>query len=104
MSTEFDYFGDARFGKLFDLVLQLATDLHTTRQRLDAVEALLVRADVVAEGAVDTFDPSDREKEILDRDRDALIGRLIRILTENGPAEHPLRDQWDALVSGKSAA
>lgn len=103
MTNEYDYFGDARFGKLFDLVLQLAAEVHVTRQRLHATEALLVRAGLVEEGAVNGFDPSDREKEILDRDRDAMLGRLIRILTESGPAEHPLRDQWESLVSGKSA-
>jgi hypothetical protein len=92
MTSEHDYFGDARFGKLFDLVLQLATDLHVTRQRLRATEALLVRAGVVTDGAVDGFVPSPGEKEVLDRDRDELLRRLIRILTESGPAEHPLRD------------
>lgn len=103
MTTEFDYFGDARFGKLFDLVLQLANEVHVTRQRLHATEALLVRAGVLAEDAVSGFEPSDREKDVLATERDALVARLIRILTESGPAEHPLRDQWESLVSGKSA-
>lgn len=103
MSTEFDYFGDPRFGKLFDLVLQLASEQHVTRQRLRAMEALLVRAGAIGVDAVDGFDPSTREQEILDRERNDLLARLIRILTEDGPAEHPLRSQWEAAVGGKAS-
>lgn len=102
MSSEFDYFGDPRFGKLFDLVLQVATEQHVTRQRLHALEALLTRSGVVAADAVDGFDPSTHEQEILDRERNDLLGRLIRILTEDGPAEHPLRNQWEAAISAKA--
>ncbi|WP_433533158.1 hypothetical protein ACQPYA_14745 [Micromonospora sp. CA-263727] len=102
MSSEFDYFDDPRFGKLFDLVLQLSTELHVTRQRLLAVEALLVRRDVLGAGDVDGFEPSHDEQQLLGAERDALLARLMRILTEDGPAEHPLRDQWEAALNGKS--
>jgi hypothetical protein len=102
MSTEFDYFGDPRSGKLFDLVLQLGTELHVTRQRLLAVEKLLVRAGTIEADAVDGFRPGPDEKQVFDRERDELLARLLRILTEDGPAEHPLRDQWEAAVNGKT--
>ncbi|RIV37625.1 hypothetical protein [Micromonospora radicis] len=102
MSSEFDYFGDPRFGKLFDLVLQLSTELHVTRQRLRVVEALLVRRDLLTAGEVDGFDPQADEAQLLDTERDALLVRLMRILTEDGPAEHPLRSQWEAALNGKS--
>ncbi|BCJ62419.1 hypothetical protein [Micromonospora endophytica] len=102
MSSEFDYFGDPRFGKLFDLVLQLSTELHVSRQRLRVLEALLVRREVLGAGDVDGFDPQADEQQVLDGERDALLARLMRILTEDGPAEHPLRSQWEAALSGKS--
>ncbi|MBO4205679.1 hypothetical protein [Micromonospora echinofusca] len=102
MSTEFDYFGDPKVGKLLDLVLQLSTELHVTRQRLRVVEALLVRGNLLAAGAVDGFVAEQAEQLVLDRERDELLARLMRILTEHGPAAHPLRDQWEAALSGKT--
>ena len=102
MSTEFDYFGDPKVGKLLDLVLQLSTELHVTRQRVRVVEALLTRSGVLTEGAVDGFVSTEEEQRLLDRERDALLARLMRILTERGPAEHPLRDQWETALSEKT--
>lgn len=102
MTSEFDYFGDPRFGKLLDLVLQLSTEVHVTRQRERVLEALLVRHGVIGAGDVDGFAPGEDEQVVLDRERDQLLARLMRILTEQGPAEHPLRDQWEAALRGKA--
>ncbi|WP_328415156.1 hypothetical protein OG470_22450 [Micromonospora sp. NBC_00389] len=102
MSTEFDYLGDAKSSKLFDLVLQLATDLHVTRQRLRAVEALLVRGGHLDGDAVDGFTATPAEQPAFNADRDGLQARLLRILTEDGPAEHPLRNQWEAAIETRS--
>ena len=102
MSTEFDYFGDPKVGKLLDLVLQLSTELHVTRQRVRVVEALLTRSGALTAGAVDEFVSTEEEQQVLDRERDALLARLMRILTEHGPAEHPLGDQWEAALSEKT--
>lgn len=98
MTEEFDYFAEPLVGRLFDLVLQMATELHVTRQRLRALEALLVRNGSLAGGAVDGFVPLPDEQQVLDHQRDEFMGRLLRILTESGPAEHPLRDQWEAAL------
>ncbi|GAA0994052.1 hypothetical protein GCM10009555_085840 [Acrocarpospora macrocephala] len=102
MADEFDYFHDRAVGKLFDLILQLGTDLHVTNNRLHALEALLVRKGVLAAGELDALVPTPEERQILDAQRDALIGRLMRIITESGPAEHPLRDQWEAALAAKA--
>lgn len=102
MTDEFDYFGDPRIGKLFDLVLQLTTELHVTDQRLRAVEALLVREGVLDADAVDGFVPTGDEQRVFDRRRDELMARFMRIVTESGPAEHPLRDQWESALARKA--
>ncbi|MEV0394407.1 hypothetical protein [Polymorphospora rubra] len=102
MSTEFDYLGDPKTSKLFDLVLQLATDLHVTRQRVRALETLLVRGGQLDADAVDGFAPTGAERVAFDADRDGLQARLIRILTEDGPAEHPLRNQWEAAIDSRA--
>lgn len=102
MSEEFDYFRDRSTSRLVDLVLQLGTDLHVTSHRLRAMEALLVRKGVLDAGELDGFVPNEEEGRLLDAQRDALLGRLVRILTEDGPAEHPLRDQWEAALAEKA--
>lgn len=99
MSIEFDYFDDPRISKLLDLTLHLATELHAVRQRERALEYALVRHGVLAEGELDAFRPSESEARILDCERDRYTRRLVRIITEAGPAEQPLRSQWkDALA------
>jgi hypothetical protein len=102
MAEEFDYFGNREVGKLFDLLLQLATEVHVTNQRLHALEALLVRKDVLTTGELDGFTPTSEEQQILDTQREELMGRLVRIITEAGPAEHPMRDQWEAALRRKA--
>ncbi|RKN12468.1 hypothetical protein [Streptomyces radicis] len=101
MTAEHDYFQDPRIGKLLDLILQLSTDLHVTAQRVHALEAVLVRHGALKGGELDAFAPDAAEQRVLDGQRDAMLGRLIAILAEAGPAEHPLRDQWEALLAGR---
>ena len=102
MSDEFRYLSSAESSKLFDLVLQLATDLHVTRHRVRALEALLVRHGTLSEDELDAFTPDKSEARVLDDSRAAYMARLVRIITENGPAEHPLREQWESALAAKS--
>jgi hypothetical protein len=74
-------------------------DLHVANHRLRALEMLLLRAGLIQENDVDTFEPTAEEKVILDQKRDEYLARLMRIITESGPSEHPLREQWDAAVA-----
>jgi hypothetical protein len=101
-TPEYDYFGTPHVSKLVDLILQLGTEVHIATQRVRALEMLLVRAQVVDPGAVDSFQPDTREQEVLDVARDQLLERLLRIITEDGPAEHPLREQWEATLHRKN--
>jgi hypothetical protein len=102
-TPEYDYFGNPHVSKLVDLVLQLGTELHVTSQRVRALEMLLVRNGTLAPDAVDSFEPDTREKEHLDAARDQLMARILRIITEAGPAEHPLREQWEATLARKGS-
>lgn len=99
MSTEFDFFESPQVSKLFDLILELGMDLHVATTRLHALEALLVRSGQIKNGELDGFQPSPAEKTRLDQNRDEFMARLIRIITEVGPSEHPLREQWDAAIA-----
>ncbi len=102
-TPEYDWFGSPHVAKLVDLVLQLGTEVHIATQRVRALEMLLVRAGVIEPGAVDSFFPDDREQEVLDTTRDQLLERLLRIITEDGPAQHPLREQWEATLHRKKS-
>jgi hypothetical protein len=99
MTQEFDYFGNPQISKLFDLTLTLGLDLHVANQRLRALEMLLLRAGVIQESDLDSFEPTPEEKLLLDQKRDEYVARLMRIITESGPSEHPLREQFDAALS-----
>lgn len=93
MSDEVTYFPDPHLDRAVGLILQLAAELHVTTQRVSALESLLVRAGVLDEDALDNFEPDPASVERLARVRDAAMTRLLTVLTEDGPAEHPLRDE-----------
>ena len=99
MSAEFDFFENPQISKLFDLVLELGMDLHVTTTRLRALEMLLVWNGDLRADQLDRFIPTEAEKQSLDVKRDEFMARLIRIITESGPSEHPLREQWDAAIA-----
>lgn len=103
MSEEFDFFGDANVSKLFDLILELGMDLHIASTRIHALEMQLVRTGAVKPGEIDNFRPTESEKAVLDKNRDEFMSRLMRIITEAGPSEHPLRQQWDETVAKRNA-
>jgi hypothetical protein len=98
MTTETNYLATDQIAKLFDLILQLASDTHVVVQRLSALEAVLVRSGALQRGQLDAFIPCDDEKKELEARRDQLLQGLLRVITEAGPAEHPLRPEWEALL------
>lgn len=93
MDTDRTYFTDRDLDRVVGLVMQLAAELHTAQARCRALELLLVRQGVLAEGAVDEFEPDAEEGAQLDGSRDGLIARLLQIMTEDGPSAHPLRGE-----------
>jgi hypothetical protein len=102
-TPEFDYFGSPHVSKLVDLVLLLGTEVHVAHTRVRALESLLVRNGALVAGAVDAFEPEPGEQASFDATRDQLMQRILRIITEAGPAEHPLREQWEATLRRTNA-
>jgi hypothetical protein len=98
MAAETNYLASDQVAKLFDLILQLASEVHVVTQRLSALEALLVRSGALSSGQLDAFIPSSDEKTEFDARRDQLLQGLLRVVTEAGPAEHPLRPEWEAML------
>jgi len=102
MSKEFDFFGNPLVSKLFDLILELGLDLNVASTRIHALEMQLVRNGDLKQGELDRFLPTESEKIVLEKNRDEFLSRLMRIITEAGPAEHPLREQWDEAIVNRS--
>jgi len=100
MTREVHYFEDPNLDKAVGLIMQLASEVHVLTQRLHALEAALARKGALDAGTVDAFVPDEGERERFEAMRDTMVARLLRVLTEDGPAEHPLRDE---LVRAPSA-
>lgn len=93
MTREVHYFADPQLDRAVGLIVQLAAELHVTTQRLHALEQILVEGGALASGVVDAFEPNAQQREHLETLRDGAMERILRVLTEDGPAEHPLRDE-----------
>jgi hypothetical protein len=95
---EYRYFGDVQTGKLVDLIFQLMSELSRTANRVTALEMLLIEAKVLPSDAVDRFASDKNRREALKVKQEEFLGRFMHIITESGPAEHPLRTQWAAQL------
>ncbi len=93
MSDTTTYFTDPQLDRAMGLVFQLGAELHVATQRLHALEALLVEHGVLTVGELDSYQPQGEVAEKLASVRDATMGRLLRVITEDGPSQHPLRDE-----------
>lgn len=91
--SETTYFADPQLDRAASLVLELASQLHVTRNRLRTLEAVLVRRGLVEPEEIEAFEPTLQEAQVLDAERDRAMRGLLRILTEDGPAAHPLREE-----------
>jgi hypothetical protein len=102
MTTEINYLGDPVSSKLFDMVLQLAADFHVVSHRLRIIQLALQEKGVLTDAELQTFVPNDEQSLELDAGREARLGRILRIITEDAVAEFPLRDQWESIIKKKS--
>ncbi|MEM9531527.1 MAG: hypothetical protein AAGA23_11455 [Pseudomonadota bacterium] len=72
------YFDDPATDQLLSIVFSLASELSVTRERLDAVERLLVRSGTLAPDQVDRFQPTDAEQAARDARRAEFMEALLR--------------------------
>lgn len=101
--TEFTYFPDGQVDRVVGLVWQLAQEVHVVRQRVLALEALLVERGSLADGELAAFRPNAAAQAGLDADGAALMERLIRTISETDDHRSPMRDQFTAkLAEAKS--
>lgn len=93
MKADHAYLDHVTHDKFGALLFELASQLHVERQRRIALETALRRAGVLAPDALDAM---ASEPAVLEQGRTALDGalrRLMRIMTEAGEPQGPLRDE-----------
>lgn len=72
--------GDERLEKLLGITLALATELAVTRERLDTVERLLDRGQLVGREAIERFRPDDQEMAERNTLHEDYLARVFRAL------------------------
>jgi hypothetical protein len=97
--SEFTYLGSEQTDRLAGLTWQLAQELYVTRQRLLALEQVLVAQGVLTAGAVDDHRPDGEAAARLRADGDALMERLVRTISETDDHHAPMRDQFTAQLN-----
>ena len=76
------FFGDPAIDKILNMVVVLASEVWTLRERLAAMEALQVRQGSLGAGEIDAFDFSPEDEARLAGDRKEFIDGLFRVLQE----------------------
>lgn len=85
--SDHEYLQGVSTDRLAALVFELAAQLHAERAERSALARALVQAGVLAPGAAEAVGPGPEAAAALDRS----IRALLRIATEAGGPEAPLR-------------
>jgi len=68
--------------QLLGMVVSLTSEISILRTRLDTCERLLVQSGVMTQGAIDDFEPDAAAAQQRDAQRQAIIRKVFRPLTE----------------------
>lgn len=71
---------DPMLDRLYGVTLALVTELAVTRSRLDALERVLTRRELVGQGDVDTFVPESADATARSRLQAEYLERVLRAL------------------------
>lgn len=81
-------FDDPVAGRLAEALLAVAAELNVTRDRLRALEGLVVRAGVASRDDLEAWMPDDAERAAADADRELLVRAVLDALLPP-PAREP---------------
>lgn len=76
------FFDDSAIDKVLNMVVVLASEVWTLRERLAALEAIQVRKRSLAAGEVDAHEFSAEDESRLAAERKEMIDSLFRVLQE----------------------
>ena len=77
------FFYDSEVDRLMAATLSLAAELHITRDRNRALEALLIESGVVTREAIEAWQPSAEEQKAADAERDLMLRNVFGPLAPN---------------------
>lgn len=72
--------GDERIEKLLGITLALATELAVTRERLDTVERLLERNELVYRESIEAYQPDEHAEADRNGMHEDYMSRVFRVL------------------------
>ena len=73
---------DPMLDRLYGVTLALVTELAVTRSRLDALERVLARRELVDQGEVDAFVPTPQDSSARGRLYEEYLDRVMRALQD----------------------
>jgi hypothetical protein len=76
------FFEDSATDKVLSMIVTLASEVWTLRERLAALEAIGVRRGSLAAGEIDAFEFSPEQETQLAAQRKELIDNVFRVLQE----------------------
>lgn len=77
-----DFTDDPMLDRLYAVTLALVSELAVARTRLDTVERLLARRDVLSAESIETYAPDAQEAEARARLNQQYLERVLRALRE----------------------
>ena len=79
-APEQNFFADPALDIAVAMIMNLATELQVTRDRLRSLEVLLEQQGALARGALDAYEPQDDEAKRLSKDREAFVKALLEVI------------------------
>ena len=73
-----EYFSDPAVDKLLSIVISLAGELSTTRERLDALERVLQGKGLLDGEEMDRYRPSEAAEKVRAENRSRFVARILR--------------------------
>jgi len=83
------FFPDPNVDRVLGVVMELAAEVYVLRDRLHMLEALLARSGVLTPADLDSYEPSEPEREQRLAERDALIARILAPMTAEADSPAP---------------
>ncbi|MBV8715591.1 MAG: hypothetical protein JO020_25685 [Chloroflexi bacterium] len=83
------FFPDPNVDRVLGVVLELAAEVYTLRDRLHTVEALLERGGALARSDLEAYAPGEQERAQRLAERDALIARILAPMTAESDSPSP---------------
>lgn len=91
--TDVAFFADPQLDRAVGLIFELASQLHVERQRRSALEEVLVRRGVLDTDDIEALAEDADFRRVSGQQLDDALARLLLVVTEEGPTEHPLREE-----------